>query len=147
MASDERQLVTMQSTSEPTTGQHSLLTRESSSAISKLEHSSSVFKESHHFGFDVHNPSDSDSTEQHIFAAGQRAANLTIQHEASIYQSWVASGSALSIEQWVRAQKELENDLKVKQEEMELDPLADMPKISFTGMGNKVDPINLTLND
>ena len=114
----------MQSTSEPTTGQHSLLIQESSSA---------------------HGDPD---TEQHILAASQHgAANLTIQHEASIYQSWVASGSALSNEQWVAAQKELENDLRVKQEEMELDPLADMPKILFTGMGDKVDPIDLTLNN
>lgn len=95
-----------------------------------------VFKESRRFGINMHNPNDPD-TEQYIISASQRAAK-TIQHDASIYRSWIASGSALPIDQWLSVQKELENDLRVKQEELELDPLADsdMPRMSFNGMGH-----------
>ena len=73
----------------------------------------------------------------------ERRAARSIQHDASVYRSWIASGTAVPIDDWMQIQRELDKEMRIKQEEMDQDPLADLDIGcgDLVGAGNACDPI------
>ncbi|KDR68400.1 hypothetical protein GALMADRAFT_231366 [Galerina marginata CBS 339.88] len=106
-----------------------------------------VLKKSGPFGKIMHDSS-SPNLEAHIQDAVRRARK-SIQYDTSVFRSWIASGSDLSVSEWVKDQKRVEEEMRIKQEEMELDPLAASEEadlnISLKGACYE-EPIDLTVD-
>ena len=102
-----------------------------------------ILQDSCIFGNNLHDAS-SPENETHIQSAVRRAQRSG-QLDASVYRSWVESGSQLPISEWVKEQRDQEDMMRIKQEEIELDPLAESG-IPIRGAGLEEDPIDLTLD-
>lgn len=110
-----------------------------------------IFRKSCTFGNHMHD-SDTPENETHLAAAARQVARSK-QHTPSVYRSWIQSGSELDVDTWLGKQKSLsvtmtEEELQIKQEEMDMDPFADDgdDSIEFVGLGMAEDPIDLTLD-
>jgi hypothetical protein len=94
-----------------------------------------------------HYDSDSPEISTHIKAAALRGIRPT-PHDASVYYNWIASCSNLGIDDWMKTHQQVlsadSEELRIKQEEMDADPLA---AFDFSGTGIPNDPIDLTLED
>ncbi|PPQ76768.1 hypothetical protein CVT26_000268 [Gymnopilus dilepis] len=119
-----------------------------------------VLQQSRTFGNNIHDP-DAPEIEIHIRNALRRS-RMSPQHDELTYRKWIASGSKLSVDQWLeeersrppstdgsKSQQENELDeeeIRIKQEEMDADPFADMPEqhVDLKGAGLREDPIDLT---
>jgi len=102
-----------------------------------------ILEDSCTFGNNLHDAS-SPGNEIHIQNAvhwAQRSGRL----DASVYRSWVESGSQLPIFEWVKEQKEKEDEMRIKREEIECDPFAESEAF-IRGAGLEEDPIDLTLD-
>lgn len=104
-----------------------------------------VLYASHSFG-NHHYDSDAPDITAHIKAAALRGMRPT-SHNTSVYHDWIISGSDSDINDWVKAQflSADSEELRIKQEEMDADPLAALD--NFSGRGIQEDPIDLTLED
>ena len=71
----------------------------------------------------------------------------SIAHDASVYRTWIAPRTSLPVGEWVEQQHLTEEELWVKQEEMDDDPLANIDTCNLSSGGLPDDPIDLTLED
>ncbi|KDR70608.1 hypothetical protein GALMADRAFT_1349818 [Galerina marginata CBS 339.88] len=106
-----------------------------------------VFNDSHSFGNNMH---DSSSPEiEHQVQNAVMRAQKSAQIDASVHRSWAASGSGLSIFDWVQEQKQRAVEVKVKQEEKEVEFPGYMQdahsSLRFKGSGLDTNPIDLTM--
>ena len=104
-----------------------------------------VLEDSCTFGNNLHDTS-SVENETHIQNAVRRAQRSG-RLDASVYRSWAESGSQLPISEWVKEQKDQADEMRIKREEIELDPFGNSESsIPIKGAGLEGDPIDLTLD-
>ena len=97
----------------------------------------------------LHNP-DSSENAAHFKSTAKKGRKRP--YRVSVYREWIVSGTALPVNEWFRAEKQhmtvlspsLSNEeLRIKQEEMDLNPLANVS----CGASNRDDSINLIFDD
>ena len=112
-----------------------------------------ILHESYTFGNNLHDP-DSPENAAHLKSTAKKGRKPP--YGVSVYREWIVSGTALPVNEWFRAEKRRmtvpspslsDEELRIKQEEMDLDPLADVPGVLSCRAGNRDDPINLTFDD
>lgn len=116
-----------------------------------------VFEDSCSFGNSMHD-TENNEIEHCIQVAVRRSSKPTI-YTPSNYQVWIASGTLLSITEWFDSDRRdstaaalTQNELKIKQEEMDDNPFANEDTayveghVHRFGTGASNDPIDLTLD-